>query len=41
MLVSGASVEHDNGAVGEEGGGAGPDAIDVVPLVWDHGGGEV
>lgn len=41
VMASGARVEHDDGAVGEEGGGAGPDAVDVVPLVGDHGRGEV
>ncbi|BAS76567.1 Os02g0106201, partial [Oryza sativa Japonica Group] len=39
--VGGAGVEHGEAAVGEGGGGAGPDAVDVVPLVGNHGEGEV
>lgn len=40
-VVGVAGVEHDDLTVGEDGGGAGPDTVDVVPLVGDHGVGEV
>ena len=40
LAMNGAGVEHDDGAVGKEGGGASPDAVDVVPLVWEQGRGK-
>lgn len=36
-----ATVEHDDLAVGEDGGGAGHDALDVVPVIGNHGEREV
>lgn len=39
--VRGSGVEHHDAAVVEDRGGAGPDAVDVVPAVRNHGQGEV